>query len=145
MVRPSAALPWPAVSVRPVRWACVLLAGVAACVLVLVHGLGGFACDGHPTGTVEPTEAGAPHDHGEAPGPADPAPCPDCVTGHVMAACLAVVGALGAVRHLRRVVARALAAVGVPVPPGPGRVLAARAAPARAPDPPWLGLSVVRC
>ncbi|GIU86486.1 MAG: hypothetical protein KatS3mg009_1001 [Acidimicrobiia bacterium] len=145
VVHPSAALPWAAVSVRPARWACVLLVGVAACVLVLVHGLGGFACDGHPSGRVGPVAAGAPHDHGEAPDPADHAPCPGCVTGHVMAACLAVVGVLGGVRHLRRRVAHAIAAVRGPVAPDPGRVLARLAALARAPDPPWLGLSVIRC
>jgi hypothetical protein len=130
--------------VRPARWAGLLLVGIAACVLVVVHGLGGFACDGHPSGTAGPATAGA-HGHDDAPEPGDHSSCPGCVTGHVMAACLAVVAALGGVRHLRRVAARAFAVARAPVQPDLGRALAALAGLIRAPDPPWLGLSVIRC
>ena len=68
--------------------------------LLLMHGLDARAGDHHP----ETTSASAPvvdtHPHDEST-PAEHGHCVDCLAGHVMAACVAIITAIGGVGLVR--------------------------------------------
>jgi hypothetical protein len=110
--------------------------------LLLMHGLDARVVDHH----AEPVSVSASivvdddpvvesmpgeHDH-----------CADCLAGHVMAACVAVITAIGGVGLVRRLLApgtlAALAAVVADCIQNPVGL-------ARPPDPAWVRLSVMRC
>lgn len=109
--------------------------------LLLMHGLDAQAGDHHP----ETTSASAPvvdtHPHDEST-PAEHGHCVDCLTGHVMAACVAIITAIGGLGLARRQLSRG--SLVAPVAAAAGRVRGLVEL-ARPPDPAWVRLSVMRC
>jgi hypothetical protein len=122
------------------RWTWLVVLPMVVGALLLMHGLDAHASPAHPAGG----SAGAAvdeHPHGQS-AAGDEGHCSDCVAGHVMAACVAIISAIGGIglvrsRLTRRSPAATAAAVVVRV-----RGLAEQARP---PDPPWVRLSVMRC
>jgi hypothetical protein len=106
-----------------------------------MHGLDAHAGDAHAMDEAAPTAAMVEHEH-DGSTPDQHAHCIDCLVGHVMAACVAIITTIGGIGLARRLLARA----GVPAAPA---VLAARLRGllevARPPDPAWVRLSVMRC
>ena len=120
-------------------WSLILLTLVGA--LLLMHGLDAQAGDTHHSGTSASVGAVEEHPH-DVLTPADHGHCVDCLAGHVMAACVTIITAIGGLglvrRHLVRGRAAALAAAVA------GRVRGLVELP-RPPDPAWVRLSVMRC
>ena len=120
-------------------WSLVLLTLVGA--LLLMHGLDAQAGDSHAAGTFASASVVEEHLHDEST-PADHGHCVDCLAGHVMAACVAIITAMGGVGLVRRIMTRGSLAA-------PATAVADRVRGlvelARPPDPAWVRLSVMRC
>ena len=122
------------------RWAAVLFLPLLVGALLLMHGLdaGGVESGGHGSlGVVS-------HEHSDEESSAehhDHSSCPECIAGHVLASCVAVLAAVVVIRAARRFLAIAAAPVTVPVLAGWWD----RFAVWRPPDPAWVRLSVMRC
>lgn len=127
-------------AVRLPRWTWLLVLPLLVGALLLTHGPDAHASAIHP-GAASAASVVPVHPHGDGEMPADHG-CGTCMAGHVMAACGAIVTAIGGVVLVRRLLARP----GVPILAG---TVAARVRglvePARPPDPAWVRLSVMRC
>lgn len=108
--------------------------------LLLMHGLDGQAGNTHHSGTPASAVVVEEHPHDEST-PGDHGHCVDCVAAHVMAACVAIITAIGGLALFRRLLRGTLAA---PVAAVAGRVRGLVML-ARPPDPAWVRLSVMRC
>ena len=123
------------------RWAWLLVLPMLVGALLLMHGLDAHGGDAHPAEPAaaasvvaeHPRDASAPGEHGH---------CIDCLAGHVMAACVAIITAIGGIGLARRILARSRVAVPVAEVVGRMRGLVELARP---PDPAWVRLSVMRC
>lgn len=113
-----------------------LLAGA----LLFMHGLDAGASTSGLHGAVAAAPATHPH-HSDAPVEHRDTGCAGCTVGHVMAACVAVVGTVMGLRLARRVTAMRWSALLVAAV---GRAWTARHQP-RPPDPVWVRLAVMRC
>jgi hypothetical protein len=122
------------------RWTWLVVLPMVVGALLLMHGLDAHASPPHPAGaSAGATAVEQPHGPSAA---GDDGHCSDCVAGHVMASCVAIISAIGGLglvrsRPTRRSPAATAAAVVVGV-----RGLVAQARP---PDPAWVRLSVMRC
>ena len=120
-------------------WSLVLLTLVGA--VLLMHGLDAQAGDSHAAGTSVPSAGVEVHAHDEST-PADHGHCVDCLAGHVMAVCVAIIIAVGGVGLVRHTMTRGNLAA-------PAAAVADRMRGlielARPPDPAWVRLSVMRC
>ena len=121
------------------RWTSLLVLPMLVGALLLMHGLDAHARGSHPDGASVPAATVEQHAYDE---PTDHAHCAECLAGHVLAACVAVIAAIGAIGLARRLVSRgrlaALAATVADRMRGPVTL-------ARPPDPLWVRLSVMRC
>lgn len=131
-------------------WLLVLPMLVGA--LLLMHGLEARVGAHHPAPVVAPAAA---VDVGSRVDPGDQLhvvglrsmsgehdDCAGCLAGHVMAACVAVITAIGGAALVRRLLARATVAASATLTAARMQGLAGFARP---PDPPWGRLSVMRC
>ena len=109
--------------------------------LLLMHGLDAHAGESRHSGTSasagivdeHPRDESTPGDHGH---------CVDCLAGHVMAVCVAIITAIGGLGMVRRLLTRGnLAATAAAV----ADRVRGLVEPARPPDPAWVRLSVMRC
>jgi hypothetical protein len=127
-------------STRLPRWTWMLVLPVLVGALLLMHGLDAQAGNTHHSGT--PVSAGVveEHPHDEST-PAEHGHCVDCLVANVMAACVAIITAVGGLTLFRRLLRGSVAA---PVAATAGRVRSLVEL-ARPPDPAWVRLSVMRC
>jgi hypothetical protein len=126
---------------RAPRWTWLLVLPMLVGALLLMHGLDARAGDAHQPDAHAPAVVVDEHSHGESV-PAEHWHCVDCLAGHVMAACVAIITVIGGVGLVRRRLARGSLAA-------PASALADRVRGlvdlARPPDPAWVRLSVMRC
>ena len=109
--------------------------------LLLMHGLDAQAGDTHHSATAASAGVVEAHPH-DVLTRADHGHCADCLAGHVMAACVVIITAIGGLGLGRRLLTwRSLMAPAAAVA---GRVCALVEL-ARPPDPAWVRLSVMRC
>jgi hypothetical protein len=120
-------------------WSLVLLTLVGA--LLLMHGVDAQAGDSRAEGTSVPSAGVEEHPHDEST-PADHGHCVDCLAGHVMAACVAIIAAVGGIGLVRRIMTRGSLAASATAVADRVRGLVELARP---PDPAWVRLSVMRC
>lgn len=122
------------------RWTSVLLLPVVVAALLLMHGLDARAGEAHPS-FASPGVLEEEHPHDQAT-PGEHWHCVECLATHAMAACVAIVGAVGGLALVRRVAAPRRPAG---APGAVGRRPTALVRPAHPPDPAWVRLSVMRC
>lgn len=109
--------------------------------LLLMHGLDAQAGESRHSGTSASAGIVDEHPRDEST-PADRGHCVDCPAGHVMAACVAIITAIGGLGLVRRLLTRGnLAAPAAAVADRVRR----RVELARPPDPAWVQLAVMRC
>ncbi len=140
--RPERAVRSNPMPVRLPRWTWVLVLPMLVGALLLMHGLDARAGESHASGPAAATAgAGAEHHHDRSAPSEHGTHCADCMAGHVMVACVAIITAVGVIRAARRLLAggRPVSAVAVV-----DRVRSLVEL-ARPPDPPWVRLSVMRC
>jgi hypothetical protein len=127
-------------STRLPRWTWMLVLPVVVGALLVMHGLDAPA--GHTPHGGSPMSAGVieEHPHDES-APAGHGHCVDCLVAHVMAACVAILTAIGGLGLVRRLLYGSVAAA-VAATAGRVRSLVELARP---PDPAWVRLSVMRC
>lgn len=123
------------------RWTWLLVLPMLVGALLLMHGLDAQAGDSHHSPASASASVVHEHPH-DALSPADHGHCADCLAGHVMAVCVAVITAIGGFGLVRRLLARASMAAPAVVMAGRVRGLVELARP---PDPAWVRLSVMRC
>lgn len=123
------------------RWTWLLVLPMLVGALLLMHGLEAQAGDSHHSAASAPARAADAHAYSESV-PGDHGHCLECMVGHAMAACAAIISALGGVGLVRRLLARGDLAVPVAVVAARVRGLVGLARP---PDPVWVRLSVMRC
>jgi hypothetical protein len=123
------------------RWTWLLVLPMLVGALLLMHGLDAHAGDSHSPEAVASEVAVGDHPHDESV-PAEHGHCAECLAGHVMAACVAIITAIGGVGLARRLLNRGHLV-------GPAMAAATRVRGlvelARPPDPAWVRLSVMRC
>jgi hypothetical protein len=140
-VRPAGAVRSTVMSTRLPRWTWLLVLPMLVGALLLMHGLVAQAGDTHHSGA--PVSAGIVEEHPrDLLTPADHGHCADCLAGHVMAACVAIITAIGGLGLGRRLLTRGRRPVPSAAVIGRVRGLAELARP---PDPAWVRLSVMRC
>lgn len=122
------------------RWTWLLVLPMLVGALLMMHGLNAHAGGPSPS-EVASSALVAEHPHDET-APAEHGHCLDCLAGHLMAACVAIIAAVGGVTLARRLLARG--ALVSPVRAIAGRVRGLIEL-ARPPDPAWVRLSVMRC
>jgi hypothetical protein len=123
------------------RWTWLLVLPMLVGALLLMHGLDAQAGDSHHSGTSASAGVVEEHPH-DVVTPADHGHCADCLAGHVMAACVAIIVALGGIGLVRRLLARGGLAAPAAAVAGRARSLVELARP---PDPAWVRLSVMHC
>lgn len=121
------------------RWTWLLVLPLLVGALLLMHGLDAHAGDSHAPEAAASEMAVADHLHDE-PAPAEHGHCAECLAGHVMAACVAIISAIGGIGLARRLLSR-----GHLVAPVVAAVTGVRGLVefARPPDPAWVRLSVM--
>ena len=123
------------------RWVWLLALPALVGALLLMHGLDAQAGEPHHGPKVTSTALVEGHPHHDAV-PLEHAHCVDCLAGHVMAACVAIITAIGGIGLARRLLSSGAV-------PAPAAALSGRARClvelARPPDPAWVRLSVMRC
>lgn len=128
-------------------WAWVLALALLIGAVLLMHGLAMVTGEDHgatATQAVSGTDvhaAGEPGAHLEATSSSEDGNCLECVVGHVMAACMAVLTVIAGVGLLRRRLFVGRMTVLAAVCDWTGTLVES----ARSPDPPWVRLSVMRC
>lgn len=127
--------------VRLPRWTWMLVLPLLAGALLLMHGLDSHAGDAHPVGDSSAPSVVQVHSHDEST-PGEHEHCLDCWAGHVVAACVAIITAVGGIGLGRRLLARISLAILATALAGRVRGVAELARP---PDPAWVRLSVMRC
>lgn len=128
-------------STRLPRWTWLLVLPMLVGALLLMHGLDTQVGAMHSP-EVAATELVVPdHPHGDSV-PAEHGHCAECLAGHVMAACVAIVTAIGSIGLARRLLRQA--SFVAPVVAAADRVRGLVELP-RPPDPAWVRLSVMRC
>lgn len=127
-------------STRRSRWTRLLVLAIVVGALLLMHGLDAHVGGPQPSEAAAAASVVADHPRDEST-PGDHGHCVDCVAAHVMAACVAIITAIGGVALLRRLLRGTLEA---PVAAVAGRVRGL-VDMARPPDPAWVRLSVMRC
>ena len=128
--------------VRLPRWTWVLVLPMLVGALLLMHGLDARAGESHASGPAAATAgADAEHHHDRSAPSEHGAHCADCMAGHVMVACVAIITAVGVIRAARRLLARGRSVSAVAVIDRVRGLVEL----ARPPDPPWVRLSVMRC
>jgi hypothetical protein len=130
---------------RPPRWTWFLVSSVLLGAFVFMHGFDGHTVDSAMSRSAPAAPATAEHavehSHGD-PASTEHGGCPDCLAGHVMVACVAILSSVVAFGFLRRLLARVgFVADGKPAPERVRRIVEM----ARPPDPAWVRLSVMRC
>lgn len=125
-------------SLRLPRWTVLLALPLLVGALLVMHGLDAGAPDA--TMAHSPVEA-MPHSH-DHPAPASPDDrgCDHCLTGHLIAACAAVVATVGAIRLRRSTTVGRLAAAPHRVAARSLRILREVVRP---PEPAWVRLGVM--
>ena len=123
------------------HWTWLLVLPMLVGALLLMHGLDAHAGDSHPSEAAASASVAEEHSHDEST-PGEHGHCIDCLAGHVMAACVAIITAIGGIGLARRLLARSSLAVPATAVAGRIRGLAELARP---PDPAWVRLSVMRC
>lgn len=123
------------------RWTCLLVLPMLVGALLLMHGLDAQVGATHHSATAASAGVVAAHPH-DVLTPADHGHCADCLAGHVMAACVVIITAIGGLGLGRLLLTwRSLTA--------PAAVVAGRVRAlvelARPPDAAWVRLSVMRC
>jgi len=123
------------------RWTLLLVLPMLVGALLLIHGLDAYAGESHhgAASASGPVVEAHPHDQAT---PADHGHCVDCPVGHVMAACVAIITAIGGVGLARRFLDRGILAAPAAAVTDRVRSLVELARP---PDPVWVRLSVMRC
>jgi hypothetical protein len=96
-------------STRLPRWTSLLVLPMLVGALLLMHGLDAHAGDTNPV-SASTAESVVEHPHDEST-PAEHGHCPDCLAGHVMAACVAIITAIGGLGLVRRLLARSSLAI----------------------------------
>lgn len=127
--------------VRLPRWTWLLALSTLVGGLLWMHGLDAQAGDAHPGAPAAAVSVATEHPH-HASTPADHGHCVDCMAGHVMVACVAIITAISGIALARRLLARSSLAALAAAAAGRVRGLAELARP---PDPAWTRLSVMRC
>lgn len=124
------------------RWTWLLVLPMLVGALLLMHGLDAQAGDAyHHLGTS--ASAGVVEEPPrDVLTPADQGHCADCLAGHVMAACVAIITAIGGVGLGRRLLTRGSLAAPAAAVAGQARAVVELTRP---PDPAWVRLSVMRC
>lgn len=122
------------------RWTWLLVLPTLVGALLVMHGLNAHAGDPRPS-EARSSALVAEQLHDES-APAEHGPCLDCLAGHLIAACVAVIAAVGSITLARRLQSRGGLVSPVPVIAGRARGLIELARP---PDPAWVRLSVMRC
>ena len=130
-----------AMTTRLPRWTWLLVLPTLVGALLLMHGLNAHAAAQHPSDSEPSALVAAEHSHDE-PAPADHGECLDCLAGHAMAACVAILAAVIGIGLARRLLTRGGLVSPVLVVAGQVRSLIDLARP---PDPAWVRLSVMRC
>jgi hypothetical protein len=123
------------------RWTWLLVLPMLIGALLVMHGLDAQAGDHHPETTAASASIVDAHPHDEST-PAEHGHCVDCLTGHVMAACAAIITAIGGVGLVRRLLTRGTLTAPTAAVADRVRSLVELARP---PDPAWVRLSVMRC
>lgn len=123
------------------RWTWLLVPPMLVGALLLMHGLDAHAGDSHRSETAAAASVGVEHPHDEST-PAGHGHCADCLAGHVMASCVAIITAIGGLGLVRRPLSRGSLVAPVAAVAGRVRGLVELARP---PDPAWVRLSVMRC
>ena len=123
------------------RWTWLLVLPMLVGALLLMHGLDAQAGETHHSGTSASAGVVEEHPH-DVLTPADHGPCVDCLAGHVMAACVAIITAIGGLGLGRRLLTPGSLAAPAAAVAGRVRGLVELARP---PDPAWVRLSVMRC
>lgn len=123
------------------RWTWLLVLPLLVGALLLMHGL-----DAHVGALHSPEVAAAElvvpdHPHRDSV-PAEHDHCAECLAGHVMAACVAIVTAIGGIGIARRLLRQASFVASVVAAATRVRGLVELPRP---PDPAWVRLSVMRC
>lgn len=150
---PARAVPSRAMPARLPRWTWLLVLPMLVGALLLMHGLDAGAGDHHtPTAAAAPAPADS-HVHTEHGAHLDTATsaaassspedgqCLDCLAGHVMAACMAIITTIVGVGLIRRRLGGGFV-VALAAPLEWARSLIESVRP---PDPAWVRLSVMRC
>jgi hypothetical protein len=122
------------------RWITVLLLPLLVGGLLLMHGLAASGGGDHHGGVAaELHAAGVSAEHHDV---HDHAHCPECIAGHLVAACVAVVAVVVSLRVACRVLILVRAGA-VDRPSETASIGVVRIW--RPPDPAWVRLSVMRC
>ena len=90
--------------IRLPRWTWLLVLPMLVGALLMMHGLNAHAGGTHPSeaGSSAPV---AEHAHDDS-APADHGHCLDCLAEHLMAACVAIIAAVGGIALARRLLSR---------------------------------------
>ena len=122
------------------RWAWMLVLPLLVGALLLMHGLDAHVGDA-PSGTSSSASVMGEHPH-DGTTPTEDGHCADCAAGHVMAACVAIITAIGGLGLVRRFLTRGSLTALASALVSQVRHLVGLAHP---PDPVWVRLSVMRC
>lgn len=123
------------------RWTWLLVLPMLVGALLLMHGLDAQAGESHHSATAASVSVVEAHPH-DVSAPAEHGHCVDCLAGHVMAACVAIITAIGGIGLTRRLLTRGALAAPAAAVTDRVRCLVELARP---PDPAWVRLSVMRC
>lgn len=127
--------------IRSLRWTGLLVLPLLVGALLLMHGLDARVSADSVVGEPPVANAAAGHLEDAPSAGHDDEHCASCAAGHVMVACVAIVGVVAGLVLLRRVLGRVVATLAVTTDDGVRlvqRVL-------RPPEPAWVRLAVMRC
>ncbi len=123
------------------RWTWLLVLPMLVGALLLMHGLDAQAGESHHSATAASASVVEVHLHAES-APSEHEHCVDCLAGHVVAACVAIITAIGGIGLTRCLLTRGILASPAAAVTDQVRGLLELARP---PDPAWVRLSVMRC
>lgn len=131
-------------SSRLPRWTGLLFLPLLIGALLLMHGLDAHASEVVPGASASLAASAAPEaHHHDNPVPAsDHHGCVDCLAGHLMAVCAAVITSIATIGLARRLLAGRCLATSVAAVAGRARAVVELVRP---PDPAWVRLAVMRC
>lgn len=132
------------------RWTWLLVLPLLVGALLLMHGLDAGAGDHHAPAATAAASVVEPHSHTEpgthldasAPASSEDGHCLDCLAGHVMAACMAIITTIVGIGLARRRLGGGLVTALAATLEQAARGLIESTRP---PDPAWVRLSVMRC